>query len=361
MKVLHVTNRLNEGGVDTLLYQLLTQLKSKSVDVDILVLDPHSVSIKAQFQVKEIRMFVSKYQSLYNPLNILQVCDYMKSYDIIHSHLFPSQYYVALATKISKSSTLIVTTEHVTTNKRRKLKFIKPLEIFIYNQYASIIGVSNAASQNLTKWIGSDRVKTITNGIDLELIYTAKPFYLNKSISDKTNTIVMVARFFGQKDHKTAIRAMKYLPISVHLIFVGSGETLINCKELSVSLGVHERVHFLGHRTDVANIIKGGTICMLSSYYEGLSIAVIEYLAAGKAVIGTNIEGVKELISDKKLLFNIGDEKALAKAAMLLLNNEKYRIKIEKENYIRSKDFNLSKMTNEYLIEYMNLITVKNQ
>jgi glycosyltransferase involved in cell wall biosynthesis len=360
MQVLHITNRLSEGGVDTLLYQLLIQLQTKSIDVDILVLDPQAISLVDQFRTKGIRVFISRYKSLYNPLNILQLRDYMKRYDILHSHLFPTQYYVAFARKIFSSKALFVTTEHCTTNKRRKLKWMKPIERFVYRQYDSIIGVSKTTTDNLSRWIRNDQVKTILNGIDLEHIYKADLFNFNKLVSSEVKTIVMVARFFDQKDQKTAIQALRHLPDYIHLVFVGSGETMDECIHVATYLGVHNRTHFLGYRKDVATIIKGGTICLLSTYYEGLSIAVIEYLAAGKAVIGTNVDGMKELISDEKLLFNIGDDEMLAQVAMYLLNNQVYRKKIERDNYIKSKEFNLTDMADKYFMEYRRIYSIKN-
>lgn len=70
------------------------------------------------------------------------------------------------------------------------------------------------------------------------------------------------------------------------------------CKEEARTSGLENRIRFLGRRADVPRIIASSDICVLSTHYEGLPISVLEYMAAGKPVIVTNVDGIPELMPD---------------------------------------------------------------
>lgn len=346
-KILHVTNRLSEGGVETFLLNLLPELNSLGYKVDLLVLDKNELLMKSQFIQCGINVIITPYKSIYDIRNIFFLSRVFKKYDLIHSHLFPSQYYVAISSLLTKKK--IVTTEHCTINKRRKWLYW-PLEFFIYSLYNSIVGVSEAASTNLKRWIPtvSKKIITIFNGIEL------KTFSSNSSLSktdiglnDSDFMIVMTARFFEQKDHSSVISALTYLTPDVKVVFIGSGERMQECQELALNLDVYDRVLFLGRRNDVAAIIKTSDICVLSTHYEGLPVSIIEYMSVGKAIIATNVDGVNEMI-DAQFLFQENNPKDLSDKILLLKNNPHLRKLQAEKNKNNSEKFNLIMMINEY-------------
>ncbi|GAB7214430.1 hypothetical protein [Dickeya oryzae] len=69
MKILHVTNRLSEGGVETFLKLFLPELKKNGHEIDLLVLDKDEVKLKKTFELNGINVFVSKWSGCYNPLH----------------------------------------------------------------------------------------------------------------------------------------------------------------------------------------------------------------------------------------------------------------------------------------------------
>lgn len=70
MKILHITNRLSEGGVESFLLNLLPQLKVNGHEVELLVLNKEAISMKTIFEDRGIKVYVGRYANLYNPLNI---------------------------------------------------------------------------------------------------------------------------------------------------------------------------------------------------------------------------------------------------------------------------------------------------
>lgn len=354
MKILHVTNRLSEGGVETFLYNLLPSLKEKGHEVSLLVLDKSEIKMKGLFEAAGICVIVAPFSSIYDARNIRYLYTQFKQYDLIHSHLFPSQYFTAISAFLAGKKT--ITTEHCTENKRRKL-FFWPLEFMIYLSYDSIIGVSNAAVSNLSRWMPmlGKKIKPILNGIKLDQFshvnsIDRKLFGINAD----DFLIVMTARFFEQKDHDTLIRALTYLPSSVKTIFIGSGERLEICVNFAKKLNVTDRCIFLGRRDDVASIVNIADICVLSTNYEGLPVSIIEYMACGKPVIATNVDGVDEMI-DHHFLFDKGDAENLAEKINLLRNDEKLLALQSYENKRKSTEYELDKMVCKYIEEYNKL------
>ncbi|MDR7342958.1 glycosyltransferase involved in cell wall biosynthesis [Pantoea alhagi] len=357
MKILHVTNRLTEGGVETYLLNLLPALVSAGYEVDLMVLDKNQVALAENFKVKNIRVIVGNYSSVYNPLNILLLIKIIGGYDLIHSHLFPTQYFLAFANLFHRKK--LVTTEHCTTNKRRRSLF-KPLEYIVYSLYHSIVGVSKASSSNIIKWLPSikSKVLTILNGIDIKnSLCNDSVTRQDLGLSEEKFLIVMTARFFDQKDHDTLIRALSYLPLNMQVVFIGSGVRLENCQLLAKQLNVAERCLFLGRRSDVTAIIKLADLCVLSTHYEGLPISVIEYMAAGKPVIATNVDGVDEMINSQCLV-NKKDAQDLAAKILLLEQDKALCHKLAQENLVKAQEYDLATMNQGYISLYEKLSSI---
>ena len=97
MKILHVTNTLSEGGVESFLLQLLSQLVQHGCEVDVLVLNKNKTALRPEFEKYGIRVFSGQTGSPYSPVNICRIRKYMTDYDIVHVHLWPAQLWVAVA------------------------------------------------------------------------------------------------------------------------------------------------------------------------------------------------------------------------------------------------------------------------
>lgn len=348
MKILHITNSLSEGGVESFLLNLLPRLREKGYAVELLVLNRNSVSMKKVFEDNGIKVNIGKYNSLYNPFNVFVLRKYLTYYDIIHVHLWPAQLYISLGKVLSHSHAKFITTEHNNFNKRRNFKAYRFIEQWMYNQFDIIVGVCETSRFNLLKWIRHSQVVAIPNAIQWEVFNKAKPFEKNElGLPHSSFMITMTARFFSQKDQPTLIRALSLLPSDIHVVFVGSGESIFECKALATELGLSERIHFLGRRTDVNRILKTSDLCVLSTHYEGLPISVIEYMSAGKAVVATDVDGIRELISDDCLAKPNSFEDMALKIRRLYEDRQLLN-RISEQNLLNSLQYNIEEMVNQY-------------
>ena len=164
----------------------------------------------------------------------------------------------------------------------------------------------------------------ILNGIRLEPFATADahPF------EQRTPGIVMVARFSKQKDHATLLRAVALLAarglhVPVQLPGGGKGLHRKPLEALAADLGIADRVQFPGVVRDVPQRLMAHQICVLSTHYEGMPLALLEGMAAGCAVVGSDVPGVREVLAhgEDGLLVPESDPVALADALERLLRD----------------------------------------
>ncbi|WP_412028191.1 glycosyltransferase family 4 protein [Deinococcus yunweiensis] len=112
-------------------------------------------------------------------------------------------------------------------------------------------------------------------------------------------TLVMVARFQEQKDHATLLRALSGLtewPWTLDLI--GDGPLLGATRALATSLGLEERVRFLGSRRDVAEQLQQAQVFVLATHWEGFPRSILEAMRAGLPVVASDVGGVSESVTD---------------------------------------------------------------
>lgn len=364
LKVLHVINDLNVGGAENLVTELLPVLEDKGIKCDLLLLDGRETYLK---KVLSGKFNISIYSigtriNIYNPFILFKIPSYIRNYDIVHSHLFPAQYWIALAKVLFFVKTRLVTTEHSTINRRRKSLIFKFLEKYIYDKYESIIAVSSAAEKNLRIHLNdfSSKIRVINNGINLSSIFEAGKYEKKEllGISDEnTRLILMVARFFKAKDHFTLINALSDLPENVHLILVGDGELKSYYINLVRGKDLQNRVHFLGLRHDVFRILKSVDIIVMSSKYEGLSMSSIEGMASGKPFLASDVNGLHEIVKDAGILFEPGNSIQLAKEITLLLGDSDYYKSISEKCLKKAMQYDISRTAISYLEVYNNKAT----
>lgn len=364
MRVLQIINNLNLGGAEKLLEELTPIInQSRDVKAEILLLtDQNNVFYESAIK-KGVDVKIAKYNNIYDPRNIFEINKYIQkgNYDIVHSHLFPTQYWLAIARLFNKNQEIrFVTTEHNTYNRRRKWFYFRPIDKFIYSKYDLIISISEKTKDNLLKWIDPkgknlDKHIVIENGIDLASIENALTYNkvdLVKNIDNKAILVCMAGRFTEQKDQPTLIKAISKLSDNIHLILLGEGKLKDFNENLAKDLNISHRVHFLGYRSDIPQILKTVDIVVLSSHWEGFGLAAVEGMAAVKPVIASKVEGLSEVVFGYGLLFKEGNDNELAALIRKLTEDEQFYTEIAQSCKKRSKEFSIQKTVDDLLNIY---------
>lgn len=355
MKILHVITSLRTGGAEKLMVDLLPRLRDLGNEVEILLFDGTKTPFYKQLEENKIKIHYLRIGgSVYNPLNICKLIPYLRKYDIIHTHNTAPQLFAAIDKVFCKGK--LINSEHSTSNRRRKWKFFKFIDRWMYHQYDKVICISKIAEDSIRGYLGNEpkNLCTINNGIDVLKYMNALP---NPEIQQKfygLHTAIMVAGFRWEKDHKTLIKAYTLLPDCYHLLLAGTGVLQDEYVQLSKKLGIEHRIHFLGMRSDIPSLLKSVEVVIMSSHFEGLSLSSVEGMASGNPLIASNVNGLREVVQGAGVLFPHEDAQTLASEIQKLTENKEYREKVISLCQNKAKAYDIATMADLYNTLYKN-------
>ena len=366
MRILQVITSLDMGGAETLVVNLIPRLQALGNTVDLCVFNGTETPLtqKLKKECPQTKIFTVGH-GVYNPLYIFKLVKIMKNYDIVHTHNSSPQLFVAIASLFN--SPKLVSTEHNTSNRKRNWKWYRPIESWMYGRYDHVICISRIAEEKLRKYMGGDwlvkssnrykAITTINNGIDVNAIFKATPCKELLDLKESRKSILMVAGFRKQKNQDTIIRALTLLDKEKYEVwFAGIGERMDEVRQLALSLGVNDRVRFLGLRTDIPNVLRAADVIVMSSHWEGLSLSNVEGMSAHKPFIASDVNGLKEVTKGYGLLFPHEDAKALAEEINRLASDETYYNEIAERCYNRALEFDISNTVSGYADVYENIL-----
>jgi len=200
------------------------------------------------------------------------------------------------------------------------------------------------------------KVTTIHNGMPWLPAPEARP---TEQPPETGPRLVMVARFEGQKDHRTLLNALatlRDLPWSLDL--VGDGPLQAEVKKLTDELDITSRVHFLGRRQDVPQILEEADIFVLTTNWEGFPRSIIEAMRAGLPVVATDVAGTSESVTEGETGYLIppNDTGACARRLSALIESADHRRELGargREHFERH--FTFESMANATLALYREL------
>ena len=365
MRILHIIDNLSMGGGQNLLIGLAGIQRKMGHEVTVLALEPCAdVLVREKIESEGVRVQVlTEAIRLRNPLNVVLLMPWLRKCDIAHVHLFPALYWVGFAKMLSFSNTPLVYTEHSTKNRRRENPLLRRVDTFVYKHlYRKVIACADKALETFQQVYPSvKQVCAINNGVDTARYWEAEPYSKKEllGVSENCFVVTMVARFMFMKHQDTIVEAISKLPDRFHACFVGgepSDEGLIKVKNQAEELGVSERIHFLYLRSDVQRILKTSDVVMMSSEYEGLSLSSIEGMAAGKPFVATDVNGLREVVRDAGVLFELYNSEQLASIISHLANDKKYYNTVVNRCRERASQYDIQRMVDSYMKVYQQFI-----
>lgn len=360
--IVHVISTLNPNGAERLVVDLVCALKARDITCTIVTLFtvPHSMlADKLESEgIRHICIGGKNWRDFSIILKLRKVLITLKP-DIIHSHLFPPEYFVPIA---APKNIPLLHTEHSVSNKRRSLPIARLLESFIYRRFRTIICISHGVKKSLDAWTPSisNRTIVINNGVHLELFKTRSGYDMKAKfgITATCTLISMIGRFeMPPKDQATIIRALALLP-DVHCILAGNGPDLEILKKMAEEYRISDRIHFPGYVNNVNELLSSTDIYIYSSYHEGFGLAVIEAMAAGVPVVASNVNALNTLVVDSLngLLFTRGSEQELSVSITKLRSDSLLRIKCINNGFETAEQYSFDKMVHGYVDLYKEIL-----
>jgi glycosyltransferase involved in cell wall biosynthesis len=198
--------------------------------------------------------------------------------------------------------------------------------------------------------IDAARITVIPNGVDL-------PTRIATPDSSPARA-VMVANLIGYKGHRDVLAALAMMATPLSVAMFGDGPEREPILELAHELGLDEVVDLQGLVTRSADRLPDYQVCVLASHEEGLPNALLEAMAAGLAVVATDVGGVSELITDgvEGLLVPPGDPQALAHALTVLAEDPALRLRLARAARDRAREYTWSACAEAHLSLYRELL-----
>ncbi len=320
MTVAQVVLTLDQGGLEHLVIQLSAHLQRRGLRSLIVVLTDGVLVEAAKRQGLDV-IVLGKREG-FDPRLVFQLARLFRRehVDIVHSHNFAPLIYGAMAATLSGART--VNTRH----GRAALRTHR----FIWSLTHRVIAVCEDTRRQLLvhNRIAPGKVDVLLNAID------TAPYAARNPAATRAGTplpagvpvIGTVGRLSEEKDHETLLTAFRMLRdtgVEAHLAIVGGGPLQPALRARVSALGLDNCVHLLGFRTDVSALLPLFDVYVLPSKMEGVSLTLLEAMAAGLPVVATRVGGNPEVVIEGQtgLLVEASQPAALAAALTALLEH----------------------------------------
>ena len=279
-----------------------------------------------------------------------------KKFDVVHAHfIVPTGMLAYLLYKLKNLPYLI--TAHgsdVPRHNPKRFKFqhrlIGPLFMIIIKNAKRIIAPSTYLKNliNSVSRVGSDNIKVIPNGISLD------KFKFDPSVKEKK--ILSVGRIYRFKGFQYLIQTLKGADIDWEVNIVGDGPYKEEVKRTVKAYGL-KNVRFSGwldrNSLEFKNLYENSLIFVLPSLRENLSIALLEAMGAGLAIISTDVADCSKVLNGCGILVAPGKPKEIEEALLTLVNNVNYALTMGEKARKRVKtEYSWGRITKQYVAAY---------
>lgn len=326
MNILFLTTHFNVGGITSYILTLTNGLQQRGNRVFVASSGGKQVALLENTGISHFYIPINTKQEI--SLNVLKSYFKLSKFikkegiDIIHAHTRVTQVLGCLLAKSLKMA--YVSTCH---------GFFKP-RLFrkLFPCWGDkIIAISGQVKEHLIDdfKINKDNIRVVNNGIDVKW-FSAQILATKTSVKEKLGlkdapVVGIVARLSDVKGHVFLIEAMKLVLEKypdAQLLIVGEGPMKKDLTALVERLLLKKSVFFLPNVSDTRSVLSAMDIFVMPSLIEGLGLSLMEAMASGLAVIGSDVGGIKSLIKDKStgLLVPPKDPKSLGNAIVELLS-----------------------------------------
>ena len=359
LKILHIESSLGWGGQEHRTLKEMREMRNRGHCVELLTRPEAKLAERAA--AENFTTHAVKMRGGADLIAVWQMLKIIKSndYDVVNTHSGHDSLLGGLAGRLARKP-LVVRTRHLALA-------ITSLATYKWLPH-KVVTVSEWVEKYLVSvGVPAENVKTIYTGIEAAPKVENPTLRKELNLADDDILSVTVAILRYEKGHKSLIDAA--IPLfakypKLHLVFAGDGPIFEELKNYIAELNLSERIHLLGLRKDLPNVLQSCDFFTLPTWQEALGTSFIEAMNSGLAVIGSAVDGVPEVIQDGKngLLIEAKNEKSIQTALERLITDvdlRKQMGKVGKE--ITQTKFSVAKMAEEMESFYIQSIQERNK
>jgi len=196
-----------------------------------------------------------------------------------------------------------------------------------------------------------EKVPMIYNGVDLGKCRSKQHYCLSEPVC-----LLHVGRFNAQKNHRGLLEAFARITGSrpdCCLKLIGEGELQKEMEDLAESLGIREKVSFLGTQSNVYPFLQEADVFLMPSLFEGMPMTIIEAMGTGLPIVASAVGGVPDMMEDRVSGMLVPCEpEAVSRAVLQLLEQDDFRKKLGTNALERSRLFGAEHMAQCYYQVY---------
>jgi glycosyltransferase involved in cell wall biosynthesis len=269
------------------------------------------------------------------PFDVLRLRDALQAWSptIVHTFLLTGSLYGRFAAMMAGVPVVIGTEVNIYENKQ---PMHARLERWLMKGTDAVIASAASVKDYYVAQVAADpaRVEVIYNAVDwaqLQTTTSRDEFRASIGVPLNAPAAGIIARLTEQKAHRVLFEAMADPALSsLHLIVVGDGELRGDLVSRAEAAGLSGRIHFLGARRDLGDILNAIDIFTMPSYWEGLPLSMVLAMGAGLPVVASRVAGIPEVVDDgvSGLLVNPGDSAQLAQSLATLVRDGDLRTRL---------------------------------
>lgn len=338
-RILQLIDSFDEGGSERQAIDLTRRLcESGKFEIHLATLKAEGV-LRAQVEQLDLGRIPSfPLRSFYGPTGIAQLArfvNYLKQskIDLIHCHDFYTNVFGMYAGFLAGVRVRIASRRE--TSGMRTSGQLR-LQKTAYRLADQVVANSESVKQKLLEeGIRGDRISVIYNGLDTMRVNAVERtsraeklqrLRIPQSAWDKCFVTIVANMRHDVKDYPMFLRAARAVVAAVPdaaFLLAGEGELQQSLTELAAELRIADQTFFLGRCERIAELLSVSEVCVLSSKAEGFSNSILEYMAAGRPVVATNVGGAGEAIVENETgyLAPSGDDQVMAERIISLLRD----------------------------------------
>jgi len=222
--------------------------------------------------------------------------------DIVHTFLLTASLYGRLAAMLARVPIIICTEVNIYEHKRGRHALAERL---LMQGTDRVIVSAESVREFYIQQVHADpaRVDVVYNAVDwsqLETTMTPQALRASAGVPADAPLAGIIARLTEQKAHRYLFDAMASTAglAPLHLLVVGDGDLRDDLRARVERLGLSARVHFLGARRDLGNLLAAIDLFVMPSLWEGLPLSMVLAMGAGLPVVATRVAGIPEVVQD---------------------------------------------------------------